>query len=247
MPIWKNFLSGKNKEAALEKLLSGGYLRAVFRPYYINDEKIGHYFEQEYGGLVELVNTHGRQIASEIGLNVKSANLIALVADLLVEAKMNVGGTWHYTTRRELSTVLRFVLLRRYWLDQKRLHPITSVGKEVLSRPHTLISYKGKYRLATSVQELVPPLTQEQILPIKKQYEFEVNAEREGHLLFLLEDLPVRAVSIISERFITHVGFRYLMHFSSIESNTLFIGAIIGFKQDVLFLDPIAIGEDVFD
>jgi hypothetical protein len=49
-------------------------------------------------------------------------------------------------------------------------------------------------------------------------------------------------ISILSKAFITHIGFRYFPFESGYKSNTLFVGAVIGMKEDVLFLDPLAIG-----
>ena len=240
----RHLRSRKSRTKALEELMFQAKIESIFRPYYLNGEKVNDYFVQEYGGLVEFTTTHGSKIAPEFGISAKNANLAALVAELAADAKIGFKKAKDQAKKRNIPTILRFNILRKYWSYQKRLQSLNTMGVDVLPEPHTLISHVGKYQFAGKVQDLEPPLTPDQTVVVGKQHAFEQKAEDEIHFLFLIES-PVLAVSIISQRFITGVGFRFLPHYSSEESDTLFIGAVIGFKEGLLFLDPIGIGKEV--
>lgn len=234
---FKKVQSNRNPSKALDSIKS---LNHVFRPYYLNAEKINQYFDQEYAGLVEFSTTRGSEIAPSLGVSAEPSALANLIAKLRADITLSVKKSRDDAEKHELSSILRFVILRKYWDDQKRLRDIREMDVNTLSKPHTLISHTGTYRFAESIDAIKNVLNDDQFSAVQKQYQFEKHHEGEDHFLFLIAD-PL-AISILSKTFITHTGYRYLQHFSEEESNTVFVGATIGFKHGLLFLDPICVG-----
>ena len=215
-------------------------LLQAFRPYYINVEKIDGFFDQEFNGLVGYSKQQGKEIAPGLTISAKNADLLGLLVELQGEAALGFKNSSELTKDYELSSVLKFLILRKYWNDQNLLMALSGMGSDAYSRPHKLVSYTGSYHLGQEPQDVKTILTDDQFLTVSKQYQFETKYENEDHFLYLIKS-PL-AISIISKKFITHVGFRYLEHFSREVSETLFVGATIGTKHGLLFLDPVCIG-----
>lgn len=240
--LFRHFREKKKRVNVLREIINQDNFESLFWPYYLNDEKINNLFVQEYGGLEEFTKTRASEFATQLGGGIKNTSITALIAELKVEGKLARKKSSGQTEKYHIPTVLRFIFLRRYLMDQKRLLILKEANYEGLSK-HTLVVHLGSYRFAESTKELKTLLTAPQINEIKDQKEFEEKSEGK-HFLYLIKT-PVLSVSIISDRFITYVGRRYLRHYSlSEEEDTLFIGAVIGFKHNILFLDPIAIGEE---
>jgi hypothetical protein len=221
--------------------------RSVFRPYYLNDEKVNDFFVQQYGGLVQFTKSHGKEVGSSLGVDVKTDGPLAILSSLRAgaDAKRSEKRTEGLVSTHELVVLARFILLHTNWKHSRALEELNTITDPMELARHTLVSYTGRYWFSENANwdtsNIPPSVSAEQMLAIKKQQEFERKAEKETHYLYFIEQ-SVPAVAIISKVFTTHVGFRYLPHDSGKESDTLFIGAVIGPKQDVLFLDPIAIG-----
>lgn len=215
-------------------------LLELFRPYYINLEKINGFFDQEFNGLVGYSKKYGKEIAPSLAISAKNADLLRLLVELQGEAALGFKNSSELTKEYEISSILKFLILRKYWNDQNRLMDLSNMGSDAYSRPHKLVSYTGSYHLGQEPQDVRNVLTDDQFLAVNRQYQFETKHENEDHFLYLIKS-PL-AISIISKKFITHVGFRYLEHFSREVSETIFVGATIGIKHGLLFLDPVCIG-----
>ena len=224
----------------LEDIITMGNLDSVFVPYYLNDEKINNFFVQEQGGLVEFTRANASEFAAQLGGGIKTSSVVSLIAALGVDVELRKKRLTEQSYTYEIPIVLRFNFLRRYWLDRQRLLSLDAVDAKSVIKPHSLVSYLGNYCFGEHERQLSPPLTTEQAKVVMSQKGFE--EESEGRHFVFMVDGPSLSVAIISDRFVTHSGRRYLPHYSSQESSTLFIGATIGLKQNVMFLDPIAIG-----
>lgn len=235
------FFKRIKKKSILEKITSGN-LETFFRPYYINDEKINNLFVQEYGAIEEFTKSCGNESSLEMVLGIKNKGLTKLLAELSAELKLGGKKSAGRTETFRIPTILRFIFLRKYLEDKKRLVNLENADFESLAR-HTLISYVGEYRFAEQAEDPTFPLTRPQVLEVERRKKFEEKTEG-NHYLYLIKT-PKRAISIISSRFTLHTGRRYLMHPSGADNRTLFIGFVIGLHKDILFLDPIGIGEEV--
>lgn len=242
--IFRRFRGGKKQDDVLEKL-EPRKLDSLFRRYYLNNEKIDEFFEQAYGDLTEYTRTHAKEIAAQTGGSIKSSQALTLLTGLEAQLKADLqrkkGET--RTEKYQLGAIVRFNILREYWTGTNSLHALDKANREMLSKPQTLIFYRGKYRLVNSVADLID-IEQERARIIERQQRAEEDLDRESRSLYLIK-FPALAVAILLRRLISNAGTTYLPHFSDKESNILFIGATVGYEQDILFLDPIAIGEEI--
>lgn len=243
--IFRRFLTSQKQEDILGKL-EPRKLESLFRIYYRNDEKIDEIFVQEYEDLTEYTRTHATEVAKQAGGSISSTQVLALLSGLLAQVKINLetkrGDA--ETEKYRLGTVARFNILRRYWASTNRLHVLDEATPEILAKSQALISCLGNYRFVLSIADLEQQLTQDQIVVLENQQEIEEKIDHQSRVFYFIES-TLLAVALLSARFITNSGTTILPHFSGQESNVLFIGGTVGDKQGILFLDPIAIGEDV--
>lgn len=221
--------------------------KPILRSYYLNDQKVNEFFVQQYGGLTQFTKTHAEEVASSLGVDISSDGALALLAGLKAgaEFKRSQKRMDQVSSTYEVAVLARLLLLREHWLHAGSFTSLGEVTDTAGLKPHKIVNYSGPFWFVTQVEtnryDLHPPLTDSQACAVREQQEFEKKAEGEDHYLYFIQ-APILAVSIISASFITGVGFRYLKHDSGQKSETLFVGAVIGNKNDLLFMDPIVIG-----
>jgi hypothetical protein len=131
----------------LEEALKRDKLEAIFRPYYLNDQKIDYYFAQEYGSLVQFTRSHGNEIASELGGTIKSNGALALLAGLQADVQGKTSAKLKSDTSEtfQIAPIARFNVLRKVWSSQGKIIRLGQVTTGPIPKSHTLVSYFGGY------------------------------------------------------------------------------------------------------
>ncbi|MEK6324645.1 MAG: hypothetical protein AABN33_23640 [Acidobacteriota bacterium] len=123
----------------LEQVLSLDKLEGIFRPDYLNDQKIDYYFNQQYGDLVQFTRTQGNEIASEVGGTIKSNGGLPLLVSLQAESKLSAKLKSDAPETYCVATIARFNILKKFWSSQSKMISLNEIDNHSIPTSHTLI------------------------------------------------------------------------------------------------------------
>ena len=166
-----NFLKRKRKLQILPQVTRGS-LESIYRPYYLNNEKINNFFEQEYAPLEKFTTTAGINYGAELSGGIRTPSLPSLLGELATELKASLGKSTSGEKEYSIPTAMRFIYLFTYWDHNGYINQLAPDNFNTLKR-HDLISWKGAYRFAENIDELIFTVTDVQAWEIMKRKKFD--------------------------------------------------------------------------